>query len=173
MTIKDIKDIMVNEGLKIKGVSAHRGADLMPCHCGSNDVVYVSYKGGWFVKCLWCECMVAKQISVVTETILPFETREDAAKVWNKRAAPTTDLRKFERKVSPEDIIKMRNARAKAIAKSIRNAGGAVVSRRDIASDVGLSTTTIANMMHYVKKAYPNVKTVDRTGYFWEENNNE
>lgn len=165
---------MVNKGVEygimIKGAEAERGSGLSPCKCG-NEAIYIKYDGGWFVKCTCCETMQAKQISVITQTIIPFDSKEEAKKAWNKRSIPT--LEGFNAKENPELVIKRRNYRAGLIANSIKNAGKPITAA-EIAADTGLSVNVIRNHMYYVKDKYPMIKLEKgNKGYYWESKENE
>lgn len=167
---------MVNEGeikrgIDIKGAKALRKRGLNLCKCG-NDAVFIAYKGGWFVKCTCCELMIAKQISVVTETIIPFETQEEATKAWNKSNPNKIDLRTTTSAniYSESQLKEIRDARINMIAEAIRKEGGDVITTRDIASDIGLSFNIVNNNMQLVKRTYPQVQTSHKRGYYWKEN---
>lgn len=164
---------MVNDGIK-RGISIEnayvmRRQGLNLCRCG-NDAVYVSYKGGWFVKCTCCETMMARQISIVTETIIPFETMEEAREAWNKSNVEYADLRATHIALTPEQVVERQHARIKAIAEDIKKHEGEIISSKDIARDLRLSHSVIVNHMRKVKERYPQVKSREKYGYYWKEN---
>lgn len=158
----------VKRGIDIDDAFVMRKKGLNLCRCGG-DAVFVGYKGGWFVKCTCCETMMAKQISVVTETIIPFETMEEAAKVWNKSSGGAVDLRKATNVLTVEQLTQRRKDRVKAIAEEIKNMDGYFITTREIASNLGLTQSIVSNHMIYVKEKYPQVKSAEKMGYYWKE----
>ena len=148
-----------------------RKRGLAPCPLCGGDAVFVRYKRGVFVKCSWCELMIAKQISVTTEDILPFNTAEDAIKVWNRRNGETVAPAEMSGMNAIDGIRKNRDARVQRIMQSIRRGDGAFVTVEQIARDAGLSKSMVNNSMQYVKKKYPQIKSRQGyAGYYWEEN---
>ena len=159
---------MVNGGIKygimINGaVTKHKRA-LKPCPLCGEDSLLVEYDGGYFVKCTACDCMVARQISIITETIIPFEDEDAAIKVWNKRNGIGKDS------LDPAAILERRIERADALAQAIKNADGGILTITDLISETGISRSIIKNMMHFVKERYPEIKSVrGKAGYYWED----
>lgn len=165
----------VEKGINIKGAVVKRKGALKRCPLCGNEAVIVLYNGGYFVKCTFCECMVAKQISVVTETILPYDNEEDAVKKWNERQG---DLPSSKWHCSSTDtaemILQRREDRADAIAKMIRKGSGDMVYIPEIMEATGMGRSAVENNMRYTKKKYPQIKSVKgKRGYYWEESENE
>lgn len=157
------------KALNMGEMEVHRKRGLAPCPICDGDAVFVEYGGGYFIKCSWCECMIARQISVTTETILPFETEEQAAKVWNRRKGVEVAPKPMSGMTSMEDVLKARNERCIKIVNAIGKQRGERITVGEIAADIGLTKPIVTNMMPYVKSKYPQVKA-DNMGYYWEEN---
>lgn len=159
----------IEYGIMIKGATPKRHSGLQPCSKCGNEAIFVSYDNGWFVKCTCCEMMLAKQISVVTETIIPFDTMKDAAEVWNKRRDVALKDEELNPAIDPDLVIKRRNYRAGLIVESLKNADG-LMTAADIAEETGLSLFVVRNHMTYVKNTYPQVKvSPGKKGYYWDE----
>lgn len=174
MTVIYDDENMVNYGVKkgmpINGADTVRRKGLKDCPLCGNEAIFIKYSDGYFIKCTCCECMVALQISVSTENIIPFETMEDAAKVWNKRRHSTREANMINARETPELVLKRRAWRANRIAESIEKAGGDNVFVSEISQDTGIAVSTIKNIMKFVKKEYPQIKsTSGRAGYYWGE----
>lgn len=147
-----------------------RKSGLSECPLCGNEAVYVYYRGGVFVKCPCCECMVAKQISTTTKDVLPFESEEAAAKVWNKRNGMEVEPKAVRKRGSqPGDVLKARDRRVAKIAKVIKSREGEFISVSEISEETGIKKSVVSNSMFYVKKMYPQV-TAKRgaSGYRWE-----
>lgn len=148
-----------------------RKSGLSECPLCGNEAVYVYYRGGVFVKCPYCECMVAKQISTTTKDILPFDDEAEAAKVWNKRNGMEVEPKAVRKRGSqPGDVLAARDRRAVKIAKVIKSREGEIVSVSEISEETGIKKSVVSNSMFYVKKMYPQV-TAKRgvSGYRWEK----
>ena len=148
-----------------------RKSGLSECPLCGNEAVYVYYRGGVFVKCPYCECMVAKQISTTTKDILPFDDEAEAAKVWNKRNGMEVEPKAVRKHGSqPGDVLAARDRRAVKIAKVIKSREGEIVSVSEISEETGIKKSVVSNSMFYVKKMYPQV-TAKRgvSGYRWEK----
>lgn len=151
-------------------MEVRRKKGLATCPLCNNDAVYVYYKGGVFVKCTCCECMIAKQISVTTENILPFETEEEATKVWNRRGGFTAEAKRMPGRSTPEEILKARDLRVEKIVRILKIRKNEYVTVQEIADETGITHQVIRNSMHYIKKIYPQVKArKGLPGYSWEE----
>lgn len=154
----------------VKGMRVERRSGLAACPLCGNEAVFVHYGGGVFVKCSCCECMVAKQISVATEDILPFKDEDDAIKVWNRRNGKTVEPRFMQDKATPGDILKARDARADRIAMAIKSRKGEYVTVKEIVEITGIRKSIICNTMHYIKTKYPNISARQGlAGYIWKE----
>lgn len=150
--------------LHLGGMVAHRNGNLAACPFCRSEAVFIEYGGGVFVKCSCCECMVAKQISVISENILPFETEEEALKVWNKRNGREVCARR--------DTTGNRAAvlaeRALMIAHVLSAKKGAWISVREISDKTGLTVNQVSNIMTFVKSKYPKIKSRHGMGgYIW------
>lgn len=151
-------------------MTVHRKKGLAACPLCDNEAVFVEYHGGVFVKCSCCECMVAKQISITTENILPFETEEEAIKVWNRRNGVEVEAKNMVDKMSATDMLALRNKRVIKIINAIQKGRGDYVLVSEITEDTGLKKSIVNNTMQYIKKHYPNVKsTPGKAGYYWED----
>lgn len=174
MTINDLEEdtgnFGVKKGIPINGASVQRKKGLNDCPLCGNEAIYIRYKNGYFVKCTCCECMVALQISVITETIIPFETMEDAAKAWNKREGSTKSANIINARTQPDLILQRRAWRAERIAESIKKGCGDFVKISQIVEDTKIPRSTVMNMMKFVRKDYPEVKSQSgKSGYYWED----
>lgn len=162
-------------GINIPNAQAKRKASLKRCPFCGNEAVMIEYNGGHFPKCTCCDCMIALQISVVTETIIPFETEDEAIEKWNTRKGALA-INKFTSNAADtaETILRKREDRADAIAEVIRNGAGEVVYIAEITQDTGMCRSTVENNMRYAKKKYPAIHSrKGHKGYFWEENEDE
>lgn len=157
-------------GIPIRGADTKRKRGLLPCPLCGNEALLIEYDGGFFTKCTCCECMVARQISVVTERIIPFESEEEAIAKWNTRKSITQDARGANLMESADAILARREMRADLIAEAIERAGGDPISVPEIMSDTGLRESMIRNNMNYVKRKYPQVHSeMGKAGYYWED----
>lgn len=167
---------MVNEnirhGIDIPSATTIRKDGLASCPFCGGEAIMVKYKDGVFVKCTCCDVMMAQQISVVTETIIPFLYDEDAVKAWNKRRDSVADAKIVGgRAEDVETILRRRASRAKLIADAVKTSHGECMSVAEIAETTKLSVGTIKNHMAYVKDKYPQVKSQKgKAGYYWEVN---
>ena len=145
-----------------------RKKGLAPCPLCDNEAVFVHYLGGVFIKCSCCECMVAKQISVTTETILPFRDEEEALKVWNRRNGEMAEPKYMMDKATPEEVMRARDERVRKIVAVLKRRGRA--TPQELAEETGIHKSTINNTMAYIKKKYPQVKSKHGLpGYWWED----
>lgn len=144
---------------------AHKNRKLKPCpKCGEAAVLY-HVDDGYFVKCTCCECMMAKQISVITEKILPFEVKDEAIDGWNKRVFARN--LNSQGRVIPQEVIEARDARANLIIKCLK-ANGGWMRAKDIAAEVGLTQKMTENTLAYMKRVYPQIKANQHYGHKWE-----
>ena len=151
-------------------MEVHRKKGLAPCPLCDSEAVFVNYGGGVFVKCSCCECMIARQISVTTQTILPFENEEQAIKVWNKRCGLEVDARYHESSATPIEVLQARDRRVERILNVLKKRKGQWVTTAEITEETGFRKTLIGNTMQYIKKKYPQVKSRHGyPGYCWEE----
>lgn len=154
----------------LKDMVVERKRGLAPCPLCDNEAVFVHYLGGVFIKCTCCECMVAKQISTTTETILPFQTEEEAKKVWNRRNGVMEKPKYMMDKATPQEILAKRDKRVQKILAVLKNRKGEYVLMQDIMDGTGLTRSVINNTIQYMKKKYPEIKTKHGSpGYCWED----
>ena len=152
----------------LNGMEVKRKKGLAACPLCNNEAVFVNYLGGVFIKCSCCECMVAKQISVTTETILPFKDEEEAIKVWNRRNGRTVEAKYMMDKATPQEVLAERDSRVKKIVAALQRRGRATAS--ELSDETGIRRSVINNTMAYIKKMYPQVKSKHGiTGYWWED----
>lgn len=158
-------------GIDIPKAETKRKSALKRCPFCGNEAVMVKYNDGWFVKCTFCECMIAEQISVVTETIIPFENEQLAIRRWNERKGELAIANWSSNSADDaETILRKREDRADAIASIIKKGCGDVVYVAEIMSQTGMSRSTVENNMKYAKTKYPAIKSrAGHKGYFWEE----
>lgn len=171
MEVRDTDGIHNNlrTGIDIPGADGKRNPNLKRCPLCGNEALIVKYRDGYFIKCTCCECMVAGQISLVTETIIPFRDMDEAIKKWNNRKGMLS-VSKFSSNSSDtaESILRKREDRADAIAEVIKKGHGEVVYVSDIVEDTGMCGATIQNNMQYAKRKYPEIKSrVGKKGYRW------
>lgn len=163
----------MDKGIKLKGMAAENKGGLERCPFCGNEPVLIRYQDGVFIKCTFCECMIAKQISVITETILPFDSKDDAVAAWNRRKQKARSWRS-NKNDSPDEILMRRNDRADAIAEVIKGAYGDIVYVSEIMEETGMSRSTVLNNMRYAKTRHTEIKShKGKRGYFWEENLDE
>ena len=152
----------------LNGMEVKRKKGLAACPLCNNEAVFVNYLGGVFIKCSCCECMVAKQISVTTETILPFKDEEEAIKVWNRRNGRTVEAKYMMDKATPQEVLAQRDMRVEKIVTALKLRKRATLT--ELADETGIKRSVINNTMAYIKKLYPQVKSKHGiTGYWWED----
>lgn len=153
--------------MEIKGIIVKQDNDLLPCpFCGS-DVLVALYQGGYFAKCPVCDAMMARQISVVTEQILPFDSEEDMIKAWNKRRIPMNPMSRHKTGKSRSEEAE--GFRAKVV-EYIKDHAGQKVQARDIAFALHEDGRRVSSNMPIIKREHPEIKTeAGRSGYMWKE----
>ena len=156
--------------MNVYGCDVFRSGALAPCPFCDNDVTFVKYNDGLIIKCPVCDCMMARQISISSKVIVPFKDEEQGAKAWNNRLGVTEHGRAFSGSVAPR-ILSLREQRVRKIVDCIKRRKGEIVHAKEIASDVGLTDRQVSNLMHYIKRKYPEVQNIEgKLGYTWKEN---
>lgn len=145
---------------------AHRDIKLKPCPKCGEVAVLVHVDDGYFAKCTCCETMLARQISVITENIIPFETKEEAIAEWNERLLVRNSY--AGGRAIPQEVIEARDERVNLIVKYLKSRGGWITAK-EIASEIGMSQKTTENTLQYMKRVFPDkLKANQHYGHKWE-----